>query len=123
MMARKPNLRALLARCKRTLALNDWDIRIRYMPHDQIADLCHSGPDDYAEGCLITVIGKREADIYVCDPATYPHDATRPQNIRRTVWHECLHILLLPMSSKRSEVAEDQIVHALATALTRKKPA
>ena len=120
---RRPNLKSILARCKKTLCLQDWDIRIRYTTHDHITSMCQNQPDEYAEGCVVTVIGKREADIYICDPGTYPKDATRPQNVRRTVWHECLHILLLPLSSKRNEVAEDQIVHVLATALTRKKAA
>lgn len=118
----QPDLHDLCAEWQRELRLQDWDVVAQYRRGHAMRD-----PDNQGECAWLP--HKKLATIYILDPADYPPDASRPQDVELTLVHELLHLHFAPFVAERDsaediaqEVAIDQIARALV-ALKRRSDA
>lgn len=110
-------LKAATVRWQKALRLQDWDIIVQLVPHDDI-------PDCY--GKFVSYASKKRVNIRLVFPEHAISDALFEVTYDpfKTLIHELLHVRLIGIknyedgvASNASDLAEEQAVHALTELL------
>lgn len=112
-------LQALLAEWQKTLRLQDWDIQVGFVRHWDL--------DEDTAGTVKFFSRKKTASISILAEPDYSPSWRFPLDSELTLVHELLHIHAEGCTKSDPPgdalIAEEQMVHALSTALVALKRA
>jgi hypothetical protein len=115
-----PELAGLCAKWQQRLRLQDWEIKIEISR----AAAMPEGKNGTVAGCIDYWSAKKFARIQILDPLDYPNNLHRvrdqTQDGELDLVHELLHLWWIPFVVKEGshqEIAMEQCIHALSTAL------
>lgn len=100
-----------LRECQRRLRLSDWDISLEVVDQDDF-DLGRIAECKFSEANM-------EAHVRVLHPGHNHYKGKSAQNIKASIYHELLHIIITPyLDEKVPNRLEEQIIERIAKALT-----
>lgn len=95
---------------KDKLGLRDWVVSLRMARERDM-------PLEGTQACVRGDLNKRFIFLYVLHPEDYG-DSIVPQNMKKSILHELMHVVLYPLNIKKKlDVEEERIVEDVATAL------
>jgi hypothetical protein len=110
---------ALLSEWQEILRLQDWDVIVRIVRGNGL-----NLPEDIQGTCKY-ILKRHQAVIKLLNPVDWDPDIPWPQDMETTLVHELLHLHFGPFDKFEEDdardVASEQAIHAISSALTRVK--